>query len=67
MGSIGFLADFEFYMAVLGVRRVPIGFIAPLSFKWLDSQPEKSNMGPVPTDFHDFLTFQKSQDGFLTR
>ena len=67
MGSIGFLADFEFYMAVLGFRRGPIGFIAPLSFKWLDSQPEKSNMGPVPTDFHDFLTFQKSQDGFLTR
>ena len=67
MGSIGFLADFEFYMAVLGFRRGPIGFIAPLSFKWLDSQPEESNMGPVPTGFHDFLTFQKSQDGFLTR
>ena len=62
-----FLADFEFYMAVLGFRRGPIGFIAPLSFKWLDSQPEKSNMGPVPTEFYDFLTFQKSQDGFLTR
>ena len=67
MGSVGFLADFEFYMAVLGFRRGPIGFIAPLSFKWLDSQPDKSNMGPVPTDFHDFLTFQKSQDGFLAR
>ena len=67
MGSIGFLADFEFYMAVLGFRRGPIGFIAPLSFKWLDSQPDSSNMGPVPTDVHDFLTFQKSQDGFLTR
>ena len=67
MGSVGFLADVEFYMPVLGFRRGPIGFIAPLSFKWLDSQPEKSNMGPVPTDFHDFLTFQKSQDGFLTR
>ena len=62
-----FLPDFEFYMPVLGFRRGPIGFIAPSSFKWLDSQPEKSNMGPVPTDFHDFLTFQKSQDGFLTR
>ena len=61
------LADFEFYMAVLGFRRGPIGFIAPLSFKWLDSQPDSSNMRPVPTDFHDFLTFQKSQDGFLTR
>ena len=67
MGSVGFLLDFEFYMAVLGFRRGPIGFIAPLSFKWLDSQPDKSNMGPVPTDFHDFLTFQKSQDGSLTR
>ena len=67
MGSIGFLADFESYIAVLGVGRGPIGFIAPLSFKWLDSQPEKWNMGPVPIDVHDFLTFQKSQDGFLTR
>ena len=67
MGSIGFLTDFEFYMAVLGFRRGPIGFIAPLSFKWLDSQPGKSNTGPDPTDFHDFLSFQKSQDGFLTR
>ena len=54
-------------MSVLGFRRGPIGFIAPLSFKWLDSQPEKWNMGPVPIDVHDFLTFQKSQDGFLTR
>ena len=62
-----FLPDFELYMPVLGFRRGPIGFIAPLSFKWLDSQPDSSNMGPVPTDFHDFLTFQKSQDGFLTR
>ena len=67
MGSVGFLADFESYMAVLGVRRGPIGFIAPLRFKWLDSQPDSSNMGPVPTDVHDFLTFLKSQDGFLTR
>ena len=64
---MGFLADFEFYMAVLGVPNGPIGFIAPLSFKWLDSQPDSSNMGPVPTDFHDCLTFQESQDGFLTR
>ena len=61
-----FLPDFEFYIPVLGFRRGLIGFIAPLSFKWLDSQPDSSNMGPVPTDFHDFLTFQKSQDGFLT-
>ena len=67
MGSVGFFADFEFYMPVLGFRRGPIGFIAPSSFKWLDSRPEKSNMGPVPTEFHDFLTFQQSQDGFLAR
>ena len=53
-------------MAVLVVPSGPIGFVAALGFKWLDSQPEKSNMGPVPTDFYDFLTFQKSQDGFLT-
>ena len=67
MGSVGFLLDFEFFMALLGVGRGSIGFAAPLRFKKLDSQPEKSNMGPVPTDFYDFLTFQKSQDGFLTR
>ena len=67
MGSIYFFADFEFYMPVLGVPSGPIGFVAALGFKILDSQPEKSNMGPVPTDVHDFLTFQKSQDGFLTR
>ena len=67
VGSVGFLVDFEFSMAVLGVGRVPIGLVAPLRFKWLDSQPDSSNMGPVPTDVHDFLTFQKSQDGFLTR
>ena len=66
-GSVGFLADFEFYMAVLGVRRGPIGFIAPLSFKWLDSQPDSSNMGPVSTDFHEFRQFQKSWCGFLAR
>ena len=67
MGSIGFLVDFEFYTAVLGFRRGPIGFIAPLSFKWLDSQPVKSNMGPVPIDFHDFRLSQKSCHGFLAR
>ena len=54
MGTIGFLADFEFYMAVLGVPSGPIGFVAPWRFKWLDSQPDSSNMGPVSTDFHDF-------------
>ena len=67
VGSIGFLADFEFYMAVLGVPSGPIGFVAALRFKWLDSQPEKSNMGPVWTDFHDFEHFQESCRGFLAR
>ena len=41
-------------MAVLGVGSGPIGLVAPWRFKTLDSQPEKSNMGPVSTDFHDF-------------
>ena len=54
-------------MAVLGLPSGPIGFVAPLGFKILDSQPDSSNMGPVPTDFNDFRQFQKSQDGFLTR
>ena len=67
MGSIGFLFDIEFHMAVLGVGRGPIGLVAPLRFKWLNSQPEKSNRGPVPTGFHDFCDLQKSRHGFLTR
>ena len=67
VGSVGFLPDFEFSMAVLGVGRVPIGLVAPLRFKWLDSQPDSSNMGPVSTDFHDFCDFLKSWGGFLTR
>ena len=54
MGSVGFLVDFEFSMAVLGVGRVPIGLVTPLRFKWLDSQPDSSNMGPVSIDFHEF-------------
>ena len=67
MGSVGFLFDFEFYMAVLGVGMGPIGLMAPLRFKTLDSQPEKSNMGPVSTDAHDFRIFQKSGDDSLAR
>ena len=51
---MGFLIDFEFYMAVLGVGRGPIGLGAPLRFKTLDSQPDKSNMGPDSTKFHVF-------------
>ena len=49
---MGFFLDFEFYMAVLGVGRGPIGLVAPSRFKTLDSQPEKSNMGPVSIKFH---------------
>ena len=67
VGSVGFLVDFEFSMAVLGVGRVPIGLVTPLRFKWLDSQPDSSNMGPVSTDFHEFCDFLKSWGGFLTR
>ena len=51
-GSIGFLLDFEFYMAVLGVPSGPIEFAAPLGFKMLDSQSDSSNIGPVSTDVH---------------
>ena len=46
-------------MVVWGVGRDPIGFVAPLRFKPLDSQPEKSNMGPVSTNVHDFELFRK--------
>ena len=49
-----FLVDFDFYMAFWGVGMGPIGLVAPLRFKTLDSQPEKSNMGPVSTNVHDF-------------
>ena len=52
MGSIGFLADFEFFMPVLGVPSGPSGFVATVGFKILDSQPDSSNMGSVSTDFH---------------
>ena len=60
-------ADFEFYMAFWGVGSGPIGFAAPWRFKTLDSQAEKSNMSPVPTDFHENCSFQKSCPSFLTR
>ena len=33
----------------------PIGLGTPLRFKTFDSQPEKSNMGPVSPNFHDFV------------
>ena len=61
------LLDFAFYMEVFGVGRGSIGLVAPLRFKWLDSQPDSSNMGPVSTEFHDFCDFLKSWGGFLTR
>ena len=67
MGSIGFLVDFEFSMADLGVGRVPIGLVAPLRFKMLDSQPDSSNMGQVSIDFHEFCDFLNSWGSFLTR
>ena len=67
MGSVGFLPVFEFYMAVLGVGRVSIGLVAPWRFKILDSQPDSSNMGPVPIDFHDFRLLQKHCHGFMAR
>ena len=51
---MGFLLDFEFYIAVLGVGMCPIGLVAHLGFKTLDYQPGKSNMGPVSIDLHDF-------------
>ena len=47
------LADFESYMAVLGIERAPIGLVAPLRSKLFDSQPDSSNTGPVLTDVHD--------------
>ena len=67
MGSVGFLVDFEFYMAVLGVPSGPIGLVAPLRFKILDSQPVKSDMILVPTHVHDFRHFQKSYRGLLAQ
>ena len=58
MGSVGLLADFEFYMAVLGVPSGPIGLAAPLRFKMLASQREKSNIGPCSTDVHDLYVLK---------
>ena len=61
---MGILVDFQFYMAVLGVRRGPNGLIASWRFKTPDSQPGKSNMGPVPTVVRNF---GHSCQGFLAR
>ena len=54
-------------MAVLGVPSGPIGLVAALRFKILDSQPDSSNIGPVWTDFHDLEHFHKSCRGFPAR
>ena len=54
-------------MTVLGVHSGPIGFVAPLRFKILDSQPEQSNMGLIWIDFCEICDFQKSCVGFLIR
>ena len=51
-------------MAVLGIGREPIGFVAPWRFKTFDSQPEKSNMGPISNGFHDLGDCQKCCRGF---
>ena len=54
-------------MAVWGIGRGRIGLVTSLRFKMLDSQPEKSNMGPVWMDVHDFQGFRKSCLGCLAR
>ena len=54
-------------MAVLRVRRGPIGLVAALRFKILDSQPDSSNMGTVWIDVHVFCDFQKRSHGLLAR
>ena len=46
-------------MAVLGIPSGPIGLIEPLRFKWLDSQPDSLNMGPVPIDVHEICDFSE--------
>ena len=66
-GPLEFCCFLKFYIAVLGVWRGPIRLVAPWRFKMLDSQPDKSNMGPVSTDFHDLIIFQKGCHGFLAR
>ena len=66
-GPLEFFGDFKFYMAIWGVGRCPIGLVAALRLRMLDSQPDSLNMGPFPTDFHEFCDVQKSWGGFLTR
>ena len=66
VGPVGCFVDLEFYMAVLGVGRGPIGLVAPLRFQTIDSQPDSSNLGPVLMDFHDLQNFPNIYHGFLT-
>ena len=49
-----FWSIFNFTCQFWGVGRVRNGLVAPCRFKILDSQPEKSNMGPVPSIFMIF-------------
>ena len=65
MVSIGFLLGLEFSGVVWGVGRCPVGFVAPWTFKTLDSQPGKCHMSPVSIDFHDFRLFRQRCQGFL--
>ena len=65
MGFIGFLVDFQSYMIVFWVGRGHIGLVAVLRFKRHDSQPDSSNLGPVPSVFHDFEHVRKHRRGFL--
>ena len=44
-------------MAVGAGGSGPIGLVAPWRFKTLDSQPVKSNMGPVSNDISEKLTW----------
>ena len=53
------LVDFELCMAVQGFGKGPIGLLAALKFKMLDSQSDSSNMGPVWIDVRDFCVFSK--------
>ena len=60
---MGFLVDFQIYVAVLGIGVGTIGFAAPWRFKTPESQPDKSNIGPCPDkwdrEFHEISDFRK--------
>ena len=50
---LDFWWTFGSYIAFWRAPRVPIGLVAPLKFKTLDSQPEKSNIVPVQEAFDE--------------